>query len=174
MQRCTHTCAARLTRQLSRHWPGASHTWQVFAPPPTCDWQCKYGGGRSRNVARSHCTTPYGWENWSLLHIYHQNNGPFFKLIVCCFDSEITSSFLCHKQVRTQVPASMQFFFFLFLFFQTQPPAIKMFCMALTVTNVPGDGKRADIVFYGMTFETLLFLWWITVYSERGALGKFL
>lgn len=33
-----------------------------------------------------------------------------------------------------------------------------MFCMALTVTNAPGDGKRADIVFYGMTFETLLFL----------------
>lgn len=35
---------------------------------------------------------------------------------------------------------------------------MNMICMALTVTNAVGNGNRADIVFYGMTFQTLLFL----------------
>lgn len=41
--------------------------------------------------------------------------------------------------------------------FLTEPLAIGALCMALTVTNALGNGKRADIVFYGLTFETLLF-----------------
>lgn len=35
--------------------------------------------------------------------------------------------------------------------------AVKELCMALAVSNAAGVGKRADIVFYGLTFEILLF-----------------
>lgn len=147
--------------QLSWHWPRALHLAGLH--PLTSNWQCKY-----RQTTCSHCTTLYTlmWFHmdkktwvWCTFII---KTMPLLKMIVCCFDSEITSSFLCHKPVHTQVPASMQ------VFFLAQPLAIKMLWVALTVTNALGNGKRADIVFYGMTFETLLFFWWITVYSECG------
>lgn len=158
----TRSCPSR---QLSRHWPRALHL--AGRHPLTSDWQCKY-----RQTICSRCTTLntrmvlYGYKDISMACVHHQTM-PLFKMIVCCFDSEITSSLLCHKPVHTEVPASMMFVcFFSSSFFKTKPVAVRILCVALTVTNALGNGKRPDIVFYGLTFETLLFFWWITVYSE--------
>lgn len=86
---------------------------------------------------------------------------PFFKLIAHCFDSKS----LLHSDV-IKFPQGWEDSFFSF---QPEFPTIKKppqkNSVVLTVTNAPGNGKRADIVFYGLTFETLLFLWWITVCS---------
>lgn len=124
--------------QLSWHWPRALDLAGLH--PLTSDWQC--------TCRRTLCTHPCDSIRIRKLEPgVHLSSKRMTFQNDCYFVSEVTSLFLSHKPVHIQVPASMQFFFH----------AIEVFCMALTVTNALGKGKRADIVSYGMTFEALLF-----------------
>lgn len=68
-----------------------------------------------------------------------------FTMTACCFDTGV--SFLYHviNESILHIPTSVGSFFF------------NLVPCHQKVTNAQVSGKRADIVFYGVTFEALLF-----------------
>lgn len=97
----------------------------------------------------------------------------------CYIDTRVSiwKGRICHQWRRFSERQSNGFFFMchhssssckvLFFSFQTWLIAIKILCLALAVTNAPGNWKGADIVFFlWHDLWDFIIFWWITVYSE--------